>query len=341
MMYCLLLLLRLCHAFSPVPKDEFTIYRSLTCSPSGNYLAFQEYRFVDVQDGLGCRLIPWELRQAKTLIVDSRGRRLSVLQIADLAHSKAEWAAGDRLIMGSDPLGAIRSSSWSVYNVSGEYVTQLRLEAGFDAYYGWAISPNGRYLAYVGEPDRDWWRACLVVKNLYNGCAEAMVPLTFRAEEVVWSSSSKTLAAVGTEYILVLRLPSPELQTGEINVRRLRRGGYATITLTDEWIVRASSDGVSCLVIDDGTRISLGNVHLRNIVFAPGQRGVFAAFHHDGKQWWLVSGSLRGEKLVFEHVEAGVADFCWQPDGRSLFYLTEKGHLKTWRLEQKAAEGRR
>lgn len=352
MTLCPLILLTLIGiwGWAVAPAPTLTFCSGLTCSSSGDYLSFLAVRFVKTGEpsffDFGIRL-----SQAEMVIINKRAHRVSTIPIAlgrttnmGSVPQKAAWANGDRLIVETRVSGQIKG--WRVYTSRGILTGEIALDIGLASCREWAISPDGRYLAYIASTAGTSSPDYLIVRLLDTGRIVCRLPLDFLADEVVWSASgSKRLAAVGTEFILVCDLFQQPGGREQLATHRMRRRSGGKIVLTDDQILDVYDMGISILRADNGEPVPISKAELQHLAFAPqGKR--FAAVHLIGvpsRSRELVVGEFASGRLLFMRavpVDDEVTGICWSPGGDKVFYLTAEGKLRTWRVVQTGASKR-
>lgn len=326
-----------------VPK-QVTFYDGLACSPSGNYLIFRASHFV--KGGEVTLFVPnVRLLRSEVIIANARGQRLSTVRtfpeatVVDTTIPRAAWAKGDRLIIERLVSGQIKG--WRIYTPNGNLAGEVVLDGGAVCCTDWAISPDGRYLAYIAS-----WSGVsfpvdyLVVKLLDSGRTAFRLPLDFHPDHLVWSSGSNRLAAVGAEFIQICQILAPPSRDEQIVTRKIRRRMYdAEIVLTENRILAVHDRGVSIQLEDEGEPVSVSEEKLQYFVFAPKDKGRFAAItcrELPQRRCWLVVGVCTDDRLDFTFrmpVSNDITGVCWGPEGSQLFYLTADGKLRTWYAE--------
>lgn len=331
-------------SWSPAPTStRIILCYGLNCSPSGNYLSFHTLWLSKTGEepillfNLGLRLLRSEI-----VIVNRRGHRVSTIPISlgrttnmDSVPQKAAWANGDRLIVETRVSGQIKG--WRVYTSRGILTGEIALDIGLASCREWAISPDGRYLAYIASTAGTSSPDYLIVRLLDTGRIVCRLPLDFFADEVVWSASgSKRLAAVGTEFILVCDLFQQPGGREQLATHRMMRRSGGKIVLTDDQILSVYDMGISILRADNGEPVPISKAELQHLAFAPqGKR--FAAVHLIGvpsRSRELVVGEFANERLLFTRrmpVRDDITGICWSADGSEVFCLTDNGQLRMWR----------
>lgn len=330
-------------SWSPAPTStRIILCYGLNCSPSGNYLSFHTLWLSKTGEepillfNLGLRLLRSEI-----VIVNRRGHRVSVIQPLlestrpDDAIPKVAWGIGDRLLVEKLVLG--QTKGWYIYTPRGTLAGEFALDTGLASCKGWAISPDGRNLAYIVSANGKSSPNHLAIKALDVGRRVFKIPLDFPADNVVWSSGGRRLAAVGTEFLLIGDLVQPPGGKEQLTTYRMKRLSGGEIVLTDNHIFSVYDRGISILQVNNGEPVPVSEEELQYLVFAPQDKERFAAVQCDDttrRSYELVVGEFANERLLFTRrmpVRGDITGICWSPDGSEVFYLTDNGQLRMWR----------
>lgn len=308
-------------------------YGGITWSPTGDYIAFLSVAMSSPSREIFSLFVPEVDREAFLTVMDRRGGTMSRMRIPTSAGYG--WTTRSELVIGySGGSGDEETRGWRVFTVHGQQRGQILPIREVSRVGVWSLSPDGRYLAYVGVRPGGSLDDLLVIQRLDDRRIIMRLPIDAYVDQLAWDTDPLRIAAVGGEFIWLCSIADEQAVT----TRKIRRAQYYSgkIALRGMIAVNFSYKGLGLIPVGQPQRtrhLAIGSVLKGS--FAPGSKELFAllmpADAGDATTTLLSVGRLSlpmGLHHLRQVARGPIADFCWSPDGKEIAYLTDTGRVE-------------
>ncbi|NSW80242.1 MAG: hypothetical protein HPY54_14550 [Chthonomonadetes bacterium] len=152
-------------------------------------------------------------------------------------------------------------------------------------------------------------------------------------DQLAWAPDSREVAVVGGEFIWLLSVADKQAST----LRKTRRAEYygGTIVLVPPLLVNVSHVGLGLMRVNGSQQtrhLAVGSV-MKCSVAPKGTKvvGLLMPVKGGDKAATLCVGrlSMSGFHQLRQIRRGAIVDFCWDPSGRQVVYLTDTGKVET------------
>lgn len=246
-----------------------------------------------------------------------------------------QWVGTGHLLVGSDYPSA-ESGPWDLVDLKGKRQAHIVPEA--PEVVCWAVSPDGRYLAYVGEWDQDdSFRCSVVLYRLRDRCTVGRYDISLIGWTMAWSPDSRyvygpaedrgwRLDVVGgrLEEKTGLQFPSDPLGPADFAVND---GGQIVVPVDYH-----PTGGLDLIDWATGRQEQIAEGIFTGVAFG-GDPNVFVCVKHteEGQVRTVWLGRFRDgawHLAELEGVEPAYAVMALSPDSKRLAYVAADGSVK-------------